>query len=84
MIDSLQNSGNGVYLNGQKIPPAINISLNNRDVLEFGKDPTTGDAHYEFVFYEKAYIRFDKNANVENQSERYFSLLLISHKLQMT
>ena len=52
-----QNSSNGVFVQEERIPPGIATPLRDKDVLELGKDPKTGKAHYSFRFYKAAYIR---------------------------
>lgn len=54
---SLQNSGNGVFLNDRKIAPRVPHPLQNRDLIEIGRDARCDQvAPYRFRYYVKAII----------------------------
>ena len=55
------NSGNGVYINNEKITPAVARPLQDRDLIDIGRDPTTNQpAPYRFQFYVKAKVQVQK------------------------
>ncbi|ELU15565.1 hypothetical protein CAPTEDRAFT_220183 [Capitella teleta] len=58
MIKDL-NSGNGTYINDVRIDPGVLRPLNNRDVIEVGRDPKSRQmtSSYKFRYFAKALVK---------------------------
>lgn len=54
-----QNSGNGTYINDVRIDPGVLRPLNNRDVIEVGRDPKSRQmtSSYKFRYFAKALVK---------------------------
>ena len=66
----MQGSGNGVFLNGQKLQSGVTTPMRNGDIVEIGKDrcglrPPT----YKFKFYKKAKLNLVKGDGKRSHPE---------------
>ena len=49
-----QRSGNGTFINNKRLSPHTPVELDDRDIIEIGRNPQDGNSGYKFVFYKKA------------------------------